>query len=141
GGATSVQSPQTFILYDDSNGRLLYVNNTKPSANWSANSGTGRDLQLIGGGRVLLGKSDGWDEYQLSDGSKVAGQHGFPGTEDAYRLPSGNTLLASVSGTSIVLKQVNAAGQTQGQISYPGYSYVRLVRPTSTGTYLVTSDT
>ena len=65
----------------------------------------------------------------------------LPVRKDAYRLPGGNTLLASVSGTSIVLKQVNAAGQTQGQITYPGYSYVRLVRPTSTGTYLVTSDT
>ena len=141
GDASHPSTPQELILYDDSNGRLLYVNNPNPTANWTSSSGTGRDLQLVGNGRVMLGKSDGWDEYRLSDGVKVAGQHGFTGTQDAYRLTDGNTMLASVSGTSIVLKMVNASGQVQSQITYPGFSYVRLVRPTSTGTYLVTADT
>jgi hypothetical protein len=139
-GAVGFSAPQSLIVYDDSNGRLLYVNNANPSVSWTSNSGTGRDLQLVGGGRVMLGKSDGWDEYQLSNGAKASGQHGFAGTQDAYRLANGNTMLASVSGTSIVLKMVNGSGQTQSQITYPGYSYVRLVRPTSAGTYLVTAD-
>jgi hypothetical protein len=89
----------------------------------------------------MLGKFDGWDEYRLSDGVNVGGQHGFPGNQDAYRLTNGNTLLAFVVGASIVLKSVNAAGQVQSQITYPGFSYVRLVRPTSAGTYMVTADT
>jgi hypothetical protein len=119
----------------------MYVNNANPAANWISNSGMGRDLQVVGNGRVMLGKFDGWDEYRLSDGVKVAGQHGFTGTEDAYRLTDGNTMLAFVSGGSIVLKMVNASGQVQSQITYKGFSYVRLVRPTSTGSYLVTADT
>jgi hypothetical protein len=140
-GASPPSTPQELILYDDSNGRLMYVNNAKPGANWISNSGMGRDLQIVGTGRVMLGKFDGWDEYRLSDGVKVAGQHGFAGTEDAYRLTDGNTMLASVSGGSIVLKMVNPSGQVQSQITYKGFSYVRLVRPTSTGSYLVTADT
>jgi hypothetical protein len=140
-GNGGVPTHQEFILYDDAGGRLLYVNNAKPTANWTSNSGTGRDMQLIGGGRVMLGKSDGWDEYQLTDGLKVGGVHGFSGTQTAHRLADGNTILASVSGTNIVLKFVNAAGQMQRQITYAGFSYVRMVRPTSTGTYLVTADT
>jgi hypothetical protein len=132
---------QELIVYDDAGGRLLYVNNARPSANWTSSSGTGRDMQLIGGGRVMLGKSDGWDEYQLSDGVRVGGVHGFAGTQTAHRLADGNTILASVSGTSIVLRFVNTAGVMQRQITYAGFSYVRMVRPTSTGTYLVTADT
>ena len=130
-----------FVLYDDNGGNLLYVNNAKPSMNWTTKSGTGRDLQLIGGGLVMLGKSDGWDEYRLSDGVKSGGQHGLAGTQAVHRLADGTTVLATVSGTSIVLNLVTTTGQMKSQITYPGFSYVRLVRPTSSGTYLVAADT
>jgi len=141
-GSSGASTPQQLILYDDSNGRLLYINNANPAANWIATTGMGRDVQLVGGGRVMLGKFDGWDEYQLSDGTKVGtGQHGFPGTLDSYRLTDGNTMLASIAGGGIVLKMVNASGQVQRQVTYPGFSFVGMVRPTSAGTYLVGADT
>ncbi len=139
GGGAPVH--QEFILYDDAGGRLLYVNNAKPASNWTNNSGSGRDMQLIGGGRVMLGKGDGWDEYLLSDGSKAGGVHGFSGTQTAHRLADGNTILASVAGGGIVLKFVSAAGMMTKQITYAGFNYVRMVRPTATGTYMVTADT
>jgi hypothetical protein len=141
-GAAGTQTPpRELIVYDDSNGRLLYLNSANPSVNWASNSGPGRDVQLVGNGRVMLGKADGWDEYRVSDGVMVSGQHGFPGTDDTYRLADGNTMLASVSGTSILLKMVNGSGQAQTTITYPGFSYVRMVRPTVAGTYIVTADT
>ncbi len=139
-GAGAATLPRELVVYDDSNGRLLYLNSVKPALSWTSNSGTGRDVQLVGNGRVMLGKADGWDEYRMSDGVKVAGQHGFPGTEDTCRLADGNTMLASISGTSILLKMVNASGQAQTTITYPGFAYVRLVRPTEAGTYMVTAD-
>jgi hypothetical protein len=141
GGSGGPVAHQQFILYDDAGGRLLYVNNANPSANWTSNSGSGRDLQLIGGGRVALGKSDGWDEYLLSDGTKAGGQHGFAGTQTVHRMADGNTILASVSGSGIVLKLVSATGQMTSQITYAGFAYVRMVRPTSTGTFMVAADT
>ena len=117
------------------------MNKNNPSANWTVSAGSGRDLQLVGGGRVMVGKPNGWDEYRLTDGGLVAGQHGFSGVQDSYRLPDGTTMLATVSGGGIVLRMVTAAGQVQRMITYPGHSYVRLVRPTASGTFLVTSDT
>jgi hypothetical protein len=39
--AGSRATPQEMILYDDSNGRLMYVNNANPAANWISNSGMG----------------------------------------------------------------------------------------------------
>lgn len=143
GGQSMMAGPSThneLILYDD-DGKLWYVNNTEPAKSWSASSGSGRDLQLIGSGRVMLGKGNGWDEYQLSDGKQVAGQHGFAGTQSAHRLADGTTMLASVSNNSILLKMVTSAGQVQRTITYAGYAYVRLVRPTAAGTFLVTADT
>lgn len=143
GGQPTTPGPSThdeLILYDD-DGKLWYVNNKEPAKSWSAPSGSGRDLQLVGGGRVMLGKGNGWDEYQLSDGKQVAGQHGFAGTQSAHRLADGSTMLASVSNNSILLKMVTAAGQVQRTITYAGYGYVRLVRPTAAGTFLVTADT
>jgi|GEM_PF-3580705 len=143
GGQPTTAGPSThdeLILYDD-DGKLWYVNNTEPAKSWSVSSGSGRDLQLIGGGRVMLGKGNGWDEYQLSDGKQVAGQHGFAGTQSAHRLADGATMLASVSNNSILLKMVTSAGQVQRTITYAGYAYVRLVRPTAAGTFLVTADT
>ncbi|HEX2877602.1 MAG TPA: hypothetical protein VHP33_40415 [Polyangiaceae bacterium] len=143
GGQPMTAGPSThdeLILYDD-DGKLWYVNNAEPAKSWSVSSGSGRDLQLVGSGRVMLGKGNGWDEYQLSDGKQVAGQHGFAGTQSAHRLADGTTMLASVSNNSILLKMVTSAGQVQRTITYAGYGYVRLVRPTAASTFLVTADT
>lgn len=111
-----------------------------------ATEAQGRDIQLVGNCRVLLGTDIGYDEYDLTTRTRVAEVTTFPGTLAAYRLASGNTLLVGV-GTSaapwqgqvgIVVLQVNAAGATVGApIVYSGGTYARLVRPTAQGTYLI----
>jgi hypothetical protein len=138
-GTGGAPAHRELILYDD-DGKLWYVNNAEPARGWSVASGTGRDLQLIGAGRVMLGKSNGWSEYLLADGSMAGGTTSFSGIQSVHRLADGTTLLASISGGSIVLRAVTAAGDVARTITYEGYGYVRLVRPTPTGTFLVTSD-
>jgi hypothetical protein len=141
GGATSGPSTHDeLVLYDD-DGKLWYVNNVDPSKGWSVSSGTGRDLQLVGNDRVMLGKSNGWVEHRLSDGMQVGSRNNFSGVQSVHRLADGSTMLASVSGNSIVLRFVSDAGDVAKTITYDGYAYVRLVRPTSAGTFLVTADT
>jgi hypothetical protein len=141
-GAAGAPMHREIVMYNDANGgQLLYVNSQTPSMNWKVNSGTGRDLQLIGGGKVMLGKSGGWDEYQLSNGTRTGGVSSLSGTQSTHRLADGTTLVASISGSSILLRMANASGAVQRSITYPGYSYVRCVRPTKTGTFLVTADT
>lgn len=143
GHGGSIGGPSThdeLILYDD-DGKLWYVNNVDPKKGWSVSSGTGRDLQLVGNGRVMLGKSNGWVEHRLSDGMLVGSRNTFSGVQSVHRLADGNTVLASVSGNSILLRFVNDTGEVAKTITYDGYGYVRLVRPTSAGTFLVTADT
>jgi hypothetical protein len=49
--------------------------------------------------------------------------------------------VASIAGGGILLRMANSTGAVQRMITYAGYSYVRCVRPTKTGTFLVTADT
>jgi hypothetical protein len=144
GAAGTAGNPmhREIVMYNDANGgQLLYVNSEKPAMNWKVNSGTGRDLQLVGGGKVMLGKSGGWDEYQLSNGMRVGGVSSLSGTQSTHRLADGTTLVASIAGGGILLRMANGSGAVQRMITYAGYSYVRCVRPTKTGTFLVTADT
>lgn len=144
GGMPDLGPPmhRELILYNDgSPGELIYVNNENPDMGWRITSGGGRDMQLIGNGRVMLGKGGGWDEFQLSDGAKVGGVSNLSGTQATHRLADGTTMVASVSGGAILLRMVNDSGQVQRQVEYPGFSYVRLVRPTINDTFLVTADT
>jgi hypothetical protein len=141
GGSGGVPNHREFILYNDVPGELLYVNNDEPSASWRVASGAGRDLQLVGQGRVMLGKSNGWEEYRLSDGMSVASVTNLSGTQAAHRLADGTTLVASVSGDAILLRMASSTGSVTRQVSYPGYTYVRCVRPTKTGNFMVTADT
>lgn len=142
GGASGPPMHREILMYNDGTpGELIYVNNATPAMNWRVTSGAGRDMQLIGGGRVMLGKSGGWDEYQLSNGARVGGVSTLSGTQATHRLADGTTLVASISGGGILLRMVNGMGQVQRQVTYPGYTYVRLVRPTKAGTFLVTADT
>jgi hypothetical protein len=142
GGPSGPVMHNEFIAYNDANGgQLLYINNANPAMGWKVNSGTGRDMQLIGNGRVMLGKGSGWDEYQLSNGMRVGGVSNLSGTIAAHRLGDGTTLVASTSGGGILLRMANATGAVQRMVTYAGYNYVRLVRPTKNGTFLVTADT
>ena len=141
GGKGGPVTHNELILYDDAGGRLLYVNNANPSANWTNMSGSGRDMQLIGGGKVMLGKSDGWDEYLLSTGAKSGGVHGIAGTQTVHRMADGNTICATAGAGGIVLKMVDATGQVKSMITYAGFNYVRMARPTAAGTFMVAADT
>jgi hypothetical protein len=108
----------------------------------------GRDLQLVGNCRVLIGTHLGYDEYDLLTHQRVAEITSFPGTISAQRLRNRNTLLVGVgteaspwqSLVGIVFVQVNPSGTVVGTpLVYPG-TYVHLVRETAKGTYLIANN-
>jgi hypothetical protein len=57
---------------------------------------TGRDLQLVGSRRVMIGTDNGYEKRSLDDGSFLGCVASFPGTPTAQRLHNRNTLLAGV---------------------------------------------
>jgi hypothetical protein len=111
--------------------------------NWSVTVPAGRDLQIVGGRRVMIGTENGYEERSVDDGSLTGGVSSFSGTLTAHRLHNNNTLLAGIDfqgGQGIVLVEVDASGGEVRRVEYPDFDYVRLVRETTNGHFLVTSD-
>jgi hypothetical protein len=131
------------ILRDEGLSQLSMADLSNPQNNWYVPVPAGRDLQLVGNNRVLLGTANGYEERNIKDGAKVAELTSHPGTQTAHRLRNGNTLLAGINWQNkqgIVLLEVNNAGAIQKQIVYPGFTYVRCVRQTANGNFVVTSN-
>jgi hypothetical protein len=144
-------------LRDEGVAKLAFIDLGNSANNWFApldreyipggSEPQGRDMQLVGGCRVLVGTALGYDEYDLRTGLRVAEITSFPGTLSAYRLRNKNTMLVGV-GTEgsrwlgqvgIVLVQVDSAGGVVGMVTYSG-TYARLVRETAQGTYLIANN-
>jgi hypothetical protein len=121
---------------------MHFVDLADRSRDWHRAVPVGRDLQLVGGRRFLIGTENGYQERSLADGSLVKDVASFPGTASAHRLKNGNTLLSGVAfhgGQGIVLVEVTPEGGVARQIAYPG-EYVRLVRPSPNDHFLVAAQ-
>ncbi|MCW3087476.1 MAG: hypothetical protein JWQ78_862, partial [Sediminibacterium sp.] len=132
-----------FLLRDEGLSQLCYIDLAFPANNWYQPVPAGREIQLVGGNRVLAGTGNGFEERDITTGNKVYELTAFPGTISARRLRNGNTLLTGLNWQGkqgIVLLEVDSAGLTKRLIVYPGFNYVRLVRETANGTFLVTAD-
>lgn len=133
---------QRLLLRDEGLSQLSYEDLGNPASNWYLPVPAGRDLQLVGHGRVLIGTGYGYEEREIATGKIVAELNDFPGTVSAHRLRNGNTLLAGINWQGkqgIVLIEAAAGGQVKNMVVYPGFDYVRLVRQTASGTFLVTA--
>jgi hypothetical protein len=146
--SNNVQSNSSYdnrklLLRDEGMSQLSYLDFANPANNWYVPIPVGRDMQLVGNGRVLIGTGDGYEEREIATGKKVFELTTYPGTLAARRLKNGNTLLSGVNWQGkqgIVLVEVDASGVIQHLINYPGFDYVRLIRQTASGNFLVTAD-
>jgi hypothetical protein len=118
---------------------LLDFGQTEPVV-WKTNAEGpwARGLQLIGHNQVLGGSNVGYQVFDLTTGQIVKTVNGFINTQSAYRTASAETMLTRV-GT--ILDFLDQNDQVTHSITYPGYGFVRLARPTRNGTFLVPSDT
>ncbi|HTZ22213.1 MAG TPA: hypothetical protein VMC06_15120 [Opitutaceae bacterium] len=134
-----------FVAIDEGLAHLLYVNENAPAKNWLVPIGQSqaRDLQLIGGNRMLVGHDAGYAEFDLTTGRKVAEVASYHGVASARRLPNGHTLITGVNlggATGVVVLELDATNTAVNRIVYPG-NYVRLLRQTARGTFLLMTDT
>ncbi|MBC7826643.1 MAG: hypothetical protein H7122_02770 [Chitinophagaceae bacterium] len=136
-------SSHKLLLRDEGLSQLSYVDLKNPEANWHMPVPAGRDMQLVGRRRVLIGTGTGYEEREILTGAKVYELNAFNGTIAARRLRNGNTLLTGLNWQGkqgIVLVEVDKDGKIKRLIVYPGHNYVRLVRETVAGTFLITAD-
>jgi hypothetical protein len=134
-----------FLAIDEGLAQLLRINEHDPAKNWLVPIGhpQARDLQLIGGGRVLIGHDAGYAEFDIATGEVVKDVETYQGVTSTRRLPNGHTLLAGANldgEKSVVVLEVDPAGAVKQKTVFPG-NYVRLIRETPQGTWLMMNDT
>ncbi len=142
-GASGATTPQRLLLRDEGHSAVHYVDLVDSRNDWHQTVPVGRDLQLIGQQRFLIGTDNGYEERSMADGTLVQELNSYPGTLAAHRLHNGNTLLSGVDfhgGNGIVLVEVDGGGEVARQLQYPG-DYVRMVRESAGGRFLVAAGT
>ena len=134
-----------FLAIDEGLAHLLHVDENDPAKNWIVPTGhpQARDMQLIGGGRVLIGHDAGYTEFDLATGRVAKEVATYKGVTSVRRLPDGHTLIAGAhldGEQSVVVLEVDAAGAVQHKAVFSG-TYIRLIRETAAGTWLMMNDT
>jgi hypothetical protein len=130
-----------FIALDEGRATLLHINERDPSKNWIVPIGRpqARDMQLVGGGRVLIGHHHGFTEFDIATGKIAEEFSALEGVTAARRQANGNTVIAGVNlagATGVVVLELDANDREVHRAIFPG-DYVRLIRQTKDGTYLM----
>ncbi len=134
----AASAPRHRMLLQDEGNAMLHLVDEKGGPGWSASlPGNARDLQLIGGDRVLAAAmGGGYFEIGLADGLIKKQKLGLGAVQSARRLPDGHTLLAGndLDGSQgIVVLDLDASDKQVGKTVLPGLGTLRLMRLTASG--------
>jgi hypothetical protein len=129
-----------FIAVDEGLGNVLRVNQSGAGHDWITPVGhlRPRDLQLVGGNRLLLSHEKGYAEFDLATGKRLLDVATYSNVSSARRLENGHTLVAyAVEGKpeGIFVAELDGHQAEVAVTTYPG-DYVRLMRQTAHGTFL-----
>jgi hypothetical protein len=130
-----------FIAIDEGLGNLLHINEDAPSTNWKVPIGRpqARDLQLVGANRILVSHHHGFTEFDIKRGEIAREFNSLEGVTAVRRQPDGHTLIAGVNvagAAGVVILELDASNREVHRAVFPG-DYVRLIRQTNDGTYLM----
>jgi len=140
----SRQTQHEFLAIDEGHATLLHINERDQSKNWIVPIGqpAARDMQLTGGNIVLIGHHHGYTEFDIALGRIVKEVKSFDGVTAVRRQPNGHTLIAGVNiggATGVAVLELDANDQEIHRAIFPG-DYVRLIRQTGDGTYLMSCN-
>lgn len=133
-----------FIAIDEGLVRLIHVDEHNPSRDWVSPipHPQARDMQLIGGGRLLVGHHHGWCEFDIATGTLMDDFTPYEGVTAVRRQPDGRTLVSGVDiagSKGVVVLELAEDRSEIGRVVYEG-DYVRLIRQTEQGTYLMSCN-
>ena len=133
-----------FIAIDEGHATLLHINERDQSKNWIVPivQPAARDMQLIGGGKILIGHHHGYSEFDITLGRLVKEFKSLEGVTAVRRRPNGNTLIAGVDipgAKGVAVLELDADDNEIHRAIFPG-DYVRLVRQTNDNSYLMSCN-
>jgi len=102
-----------FLVVDNAAHKLICVDQHDPTKGWAVPipAPKSRDLQRVGGGKVLASHPNGAAEYELATGRKVWEITTYKGVHTARRLECGNTLLGANTAAGITIYEVTREGK------------------------------
>ncbi len=132
------------MAIDEGHATLLHVNETDQSKNWIVPIGqpAARDMQLIGRNKILIGHHHGYSEFDIALGRLTKEFKLLEGVTAVRRQSNGHTIIAGVDipgPKGVVVLELDANDQEVRRAVFPG-DYVRLVRQTEQGTYLMSCN-
>lgn len=136
---------RSFIGYDEGRQTLGRYDTSRPGEGWSislAELPLARDLQLCSPDRALVGFDRGYFEVDVASGRVLKVVDRWKGVTSVRRLNDGSTLVVGVDlagGTGITVLTLDPADNVIHTARREG-SYVRLLRPTPQGTWLLGAD-
>ena len=133
-----------FIAIDEGHATLLHINERDQSKNWLVPIGqpAARDMQLIGDGKILIGHHHGYSEFDITFGRLTKEFKSLVGVTAVRRQPNGHTILAGVDipgANGVAVLELDANDHEIHRAIFPG-DYVRLIRQTNDGTYLMSCN-
>jgi hypothetical protein len=133
-----------FIAVDEGHATLLHVDERDQSKNWLVPIGqpAARDLQLIGENKILIGHHHGYSEFDLALGQLTKEFKSLAGVTAVRRQPDGRTIIAGVDvpgAKGVAVLELDASDREIHRAIFPG-DYVRLIRQTNEGTYLMSCN-
>ena len=148
-----------FLAVDEGLSQVMHVNQANPKENWIVRIGhpLPRDMQLEGGGKLLISHDAGYCEYDIATGKLLKDVAIYHDVSSARRLANGDLLLAGVdfdgkklnrghdpvgdpNGRHVLFVEYAPDGKEVRRQTYVG-DYLRLVRLTAQGTYLCSCNT
>lgn len=140
--STAIQ--HEFIAIDEGRATLLHIDERNESNNWIVPIGQpqARDMQLIGGGKILIGHHHGYSEFEIATGKISKEFKALEGVTAARRQANGNTIIAGVNvadANGVVILELDASDREIHRAIFPG-DYVRLIRQTNDGTFLMSCN-
>jgi hypothetical protein len=133
-----------FIAIDEGHATLLRIDERDQSKNWIVPIGqpAARDMQLIGGGKILIGHHHGYSEFDIALGRLVKEFKSLEGVTAVRRQPNGHTLIVGVDipgAKGVAVLELDASDREIHRAIFPG-DYVRLIRQTEQWTYLMSCN-
>jgi hypothetical protein len=134
GGCAAGPIRHTFLAVDESRKQVLYVNELDPTKDWAI-KGNFRDIQLIGGNKLLISSGDGYREYDMASQKLLKEVKGFGGVESVRRLADGKTLLAC-NQDGVTIRELDPRDKEIRHANFKTKGATRLMRMTPQGTFL-----
>jgi hypothetical protein len=133
-----------FIAIDEGHATLLHINERDQSKNWIVPIGqpAARDMQLIGYRKLLIGHHRGYSEFDIVMGRLTKEFKSLEGVTAVRRQANGHTIIAGVDvlpTKGVVVLELDENDREISRVIFPG-DYVRLIRQTDQGTYLMSCN-